>query len=89
MTVTKTTTAASAAMSWRTSSSGPENSPATCEMPAFWTLISCVEHITISRVTAAIASAIRCSARWLETRRRTVGQRAQCALMPGDKAGTV
>ncbi len=58
MTVTKMTTAASPAMPRLTSSSGPENSPALCMMPAFCTLIRVVVHMMSKSTSAAAVSAI-------------------------------
>src|SRR5215472_8679306 len=58
-------------------------------IPAVSTLISGVEHMTISKMKAVRLSAAIWSRRCVLVRRRVVGQRTQWALMPGARAGTV
>ena len=88
-TVTNRTTAANGAMFCRTSSSGPEKRSATWRMPAVWTLIKLLAHMTVSSTNAATVSAMMWSRRWAEARRNVVGQRAHCAVVPGISAGTI
>ena len=57
MTVTNTTTIASSGMLRLTSSTGPENTPALCIIPAVCTFISVVAHTMINITSAATVRA--------------------------------
>jgi hypothetical protein len=58
-------------------------------MPAVSTLINAVVHMTAISTNAAAVSAMMWSRRWAEARRKIVGQRAQRAVVPGARAGTI